>query len=567
MIRRMFLAISIMVGLCVISCSDCERKKLDIKSIIPQDTQNVVLIPNVNSLINGVVQFLKQYENGLAFETLKKEIDLVSQKLGVNLMDRKSIIEAGFNPDGSIAIISTSVMLEGKQQNVNLVLMPYSDRSKAENTLNRLARDREKTEIFKTKSYMNAKIITAIRQGPKGEKPVLMYAFYKGFVIYGLPEKAEAAIRKIIDTREINSLAKNEVFNGLKDRIRSGQIYFFINSGKNIEPAGLNLSREMKRMVSSIRDNFHGMLLSLDISQNGVSLDSFTGLSQNSLGNLNRYLSKSSTDEIERLMYIVPEDPFFLLKVSMNFTEIYNFLKSENPYQMMIINKRIFGPMMKYMEVDVEKDILPLIKGSLIYAVSPSEQYDINKVIESGFRGEAFNKLFNVFYSMNLNDEKLSNELLERFSKSMIEKGQRVERINLRGLSITSSRFGAAHNSYWFVDKNNFYAFYTENKPENVVRKPEEKSRRPTYKIPQDVLKTIMDNPSSQVIYISFSPIRKMIEKIDEKSFESISSTGIYKFSFMLIKEFLGKLDNLAIYSIPQNDGVAFSIFVNMKGK
>ncbi len=558
--------ILIFVMVFLFSCSGCEKKKTEITAVIPQDTQNVLLIPSVSSMMGGIMQFFRLFENGIAFEALKKEIDLASQKLGINLLDKKSITEAGFDPDGSVAVISVAVSVEGRQQNVNLLIMPYSDRSKAENTLNRLSREKEKTEIFKTKSYMDARIITAIRQGPKGEKPVLMYAFYKGFVIYGIPDKAEAAIRKIVDTKELNSLSKSTLFSGLKKRVKSGQAYFFINSGRNIETPGFMLNREMKQMIASVKENFNGMLLSFDISAKGISLYSFTGLSSKSMENVNRYFVKSSGDEIERLLYIVPEDPLLLAKVSLNLSALYSLMKEEDPYQMMIINKKMFGPMLKYMEVDVEKDILPLIKGTLVYAVAAGGQADINRAIESGFKGEAFNKLFNVFYSMSLTDTKTSEELLQRFSGSMKEKGQQVEGLKVMDISLTSSRFGAAYNSYWYTDEGNFYAFYTGDKPENIIRKPADKNKKPSYKIPQDIF-SVVNNPSSQILYVSFSPLKKILDGIDEKSLDSVASTGIYKFSFMLVRELLGRLDNMFIYVIPESDGLSLDIGINVKNK
>ncbi|MCX7957923.1 MAG: DUF3352 domain-containing protein [Deltaproteobacteria bacterium] len=564
--KKCYVLILIIIAAFIFSCSGCEKRKTELTSIIPQDAQNVVLIPSAGSLVGGIMQFFKLFENGVAFEALKKEIDLASQKLGINLLDKKSIIEAGFDPDGSIAVVSVVVVSDGKQQNANILIMPYSDRSKAENTLNRLSREKEKTEIFKTKSYMDAKIVTAIRQGPKGEKPVLMYAFYKGFVIYGLPERAEAAIRKIVDTKELNSLSKNTSFTALRNKIRGGQIYFFINSGKNIETPGFMLNREMKQMITSVRENFNGMMLAADISAKGINLSSFTGLSQKSVENIRKYFIKTPTEDIEKLMYIVPEDPFFLAKLSLNFESIYKLLKEENPYQMMIINKRIFGPMMKYMEVDVEKDILPLIKGSLVYSVSLSEQSDINGAIQSGFKGEAFNKLFNVYYSMSLTDKKLSDELLARFKNSIKEKGQPLDEIKVKDIDITSSRFGAAYNSYWFTDEGNFYAFYSGEKPESVFRKPPEKGKKPLYKIEQDIYQ-IVTNPSSQLLYVSFSPLKRVADRIDEKNLDSVASTGIYKFTFMLIKELLGKLDNMAVYMIPESEGIILNLGINVRSK
>lgn len=548
------------------ACSGCEKKRTDILSIIPNDSQNVVWIPSVESLVGGVTQFFRNFESGVAFEALKKELDLASQKLGINLFDRQSVINAGFDPSGSLAFISTSVNVDGKQQNVNLLIMPYTDRVKAENTLNRLSREKEKTEIFKTKSYMDARIITAIRQGPKGEKPVLMYAFYKGYVIYGIPEKAEVAIKKIVDVKETNSIKNSQLFNELKNKTKSGQFYFFINSGKNIDAPGLMLNRELRQMIASIRDNFNGMMLSVGISGQGIDIDSFIGLSKPSLDNLNRYLTKAPEGEIEKLMYIVPEEPLFLAKLNLNFSSLYNLLKEENPYQMMIINKRIFGPMLKYMEVDVEKDILPLIKGSLIYAVSPGEVTEVGRAISNGFRGEAFNKLFNVFYSMSLTDKNQAQELLSRFSKSLGEKARTVDNIKYRDINIFSSRFGSAFNSYWFIDEGNFYAFYTDNKPEDIVRKPTDKNKRPIYKIPTEVYNMI-NIPSSQVIYISFSPFGRMVDKIDDKSLDSVASTGMYKFVFMIIKELFGKLDNMYVYLNPESDGLTFDISINIKRK
>jgi|GEM_PF-1842783 len=563
-LRTIFALIFLCLILGLLSCSGCEKKKVDILSIIPQDTQNIVFIPSSSLLVADVMQFFKIFENGTAFETLKKEIDLASQKLGINLLDKKSINNAGFDPDGSMALISLAVNVDGKLQNANLLIMPYSDRAKAENTLNRLAREKEKTEIFKSKSYMDARIITAIRQGPKGEKPVLVYAFYKGFVIYGVPEKGMVAIKKIVDTKHLNSMANYNTYSVLKDKVKGGHIYFFINSGKNIETPGLVLNKEMKKMLSSIRDNFNGMMLSFGISNKGIVLDSFVGLSDKAMENAGRYFIRTQKEEIEKLMYIVPEDPFFITKVSLNFASIYSLLKEENPYQMMIINKRMFGPMMKYMELDVEKDIIPLIKGALIYAVSMGDISNINRAIESGFKGEAFNKLFNVFYAMNLTDTVSSERLLERFVESMKDKGQEVEEHKVKNIRLTSSRFGAAYNSYWYIDEGNFNAFYSGKSPENIIRKPEGDEKKPVYKIPQNVYDLLISN-ESQVLYLSFSPFKKVLDSIDEKNLQSVTSTGIYKFAFILIKELLNKLDSALIYLVPHKDGLAFNISINVR--
>ncbi|MGC8927965.1 MAG: DUF3352 domain-containing protein [Myxococcota bacterium] len=550
----------------MVSCNSCEKRKVDILSIIPQDTQNVILIPNSDNLMIGIMQFFRIFENGVAFDALKKEIDLASQKLGINLLDRNSIRDAGFDPEGSIAVISMAVNIEGKTQNTNLLIMPYSDKGRAENTLNRLSREKEKTEIFKTRSYMDAKIVTAIRQSPKGEKPVLMYAFYKGFVIYGIPPKGEIAIKKIIDTKVPNSMAKSNIYSTLKGKVKNGQMYFFINSGKNIETPNLILNGEMKKMLSSLRENFNGMMITANISNKGIVLDSYIGLSDVSIKNFGNYISRSTGEEIEKLMYIVPEEPFMIAKLSLNYTRLYGLLKEEDPYQMMIINKRIFGPMMKYMEIDVEKDILPLLKGNIIYAISTGNISNINSAIESGFKGEAFNKMFNVFYSMNLSDREKSSQLLNRFVESMKAKGQQVEEINTKGINITKSRFGAAFDSYWYIDDNNFYALYTDNKIESAIRKPDEKDKKPVFKIPQEIYGQIL-NPSAQVIYLSFTPVKKIIDNIDENKIGSIADTGIYKFTFILVKEVLNKLDSLLFYMLPDDNGISIDLSVNTKGK
>lgn len=564
--RKLFKFLIVALLTVVVSCNSCEKKKIDILSIIPQDTQNIILIPSSSSLMSGIMQFFKIFENGVAFEALKKEIDLASQKLGINLLDKKSIKDAGFDPDGSIAVISMPVNYEGKIQNTNLLIMPYSDRGKAENTLNRLSREKEKTEIFKTKNYMDARIVTAIRQSPKGEKPVLVYALYKGFVIYGIPEKGEIAIRKIIDTKENNTISKSNIYSSLHEKVKSGQIYFFINSGKNIETTNLILNTEMKKMLSSLRENFNGMMIAANISDKGVVLDSYIGLSDASLKNFESYLSVTAKEDIEKLMYIVPEDPFMIAKLSLNFANLYKLLKEEDPYQMMIINKRVFGPLLKYMETDVEKDILPLIKGNLIYSVAMGDISNINSAIESGFRGEAFNKLFNVFYSMDLIDSDKSNQFLKKFTESMKEKGQKVEEVKYKNINISKSRFGAAFDSYWYIDDNNFYAIYTDNKVESVIRKPDEKGKNPTFKIPQDIHSLIL-NPSSQLLYISFYPLKNIVDKIDENKIGSIANTGIYKFSFILIKEILNKLDSFTLYLLPDKSGISVDVSVNIKQK
>ena len=563
--RKYLMCLLLAVYLFVVSCSGCETKRPDILSIIPQDTQNIVLVPSTGALMMGINEFFKLFENGVAFEALKKEIDIASQKLGINLMDTKSITDAGFDPKGPLSIISLPVVIDGKTQNVNLLIMTYSDRGKAENTLNRLAREKEKTEIFKTKSYLDAKIITAIRQGPKGEKPVLIYALYKGYVIYGIPERGEAAIKKMIDTKENNSILRQPVFTDLKGKIREGQIYFFVNSGKNIEAGRMLLNRDMAELLNSLKENFNGLMLSLNVSGKGIGLASFTGLSSKSMDNVRKYIIPTPKGEIEGLLQIVPEDIFILTKFSLDYKEIYNLMKEENPYQMMIINKRMFGPILKYMEVDVEKEILPLLKGAIVYAVTPGDVSGINAAIESGFRGEAFNKLFNVYYAMNLRDKKNSEEFLNRFTDSMKSKGQKVDEIDVKGTRVNSSRFGAAYDSFWLLNNENFYAFYGDRKPESVLSFVGAKEGKTDIRIRQDI-REILTNPSSQVLYINLQPLKKVVDNIDEEKIGSVSGTGIYKFAFILTKEILNRLDGMMIYLLPERDGVVFNVDVNVRG-
>jgi hypothetical protein len=555
----------ILVSIFIFSCSGCEKKRPDVLSIIPEDTQNIVLVPDVGSLMSGINEFFKLFENGVAFDALKKEMEIASQKLGINLMDPKSIVNAGFDPRGPVAVISLPVSADGKTQNVNLLIMTYSDRSKAEGTLNRLAREREKTEIFKSKSYLDAKIITAIRQGPKGEKPVLMYAFYRGYIIYGIPDKAETAIKKIVDTKENKSILNSPVYSGLKGRVSEGKIYFFINSGKNIEAGRLLLNKDMAEVLNSIKENFNGLILSFNISNKGVSVASFTGLSSKSMDNLKRYVVPTDKSEMESLLQIVPEDMLLLIKLSLDYREIYNLMKSENPYQMMIINKRLFGPILKYMEVDVEREIIPLLKGGMVYAVAPGDIKGINSAIESGFKGEAFNKLFNVYYAMNLRDKGGSEEFLNRFVQSMKEKGQKVEEIDLKGIKVNSSRFGAAFDSYWLIHRDSFYAFYGDKKIENVLDFFDEKEKKRDIRLSQGI-REIVTNPSSQVLFLNLQPLKRVIDGIDETKIGSISDTGVYKFAFVLTKEILNRLNGAMIYLFPEKDGVVFNIDVNVKG-
>lgn len=564
--KRVFMRILIFIVMAfVLSCSSCEKRRVNLLTILPQNTQNLILIPNTQETVNGIMQFLRLFEKGVAYESLKKEIELASAKLGINLLDPEGIKAAGFDPAGSLGVVSVPVSLNGRNQTVNLLIMSYLDRGKAEDTLNRLAREKEKTDIFKSKSYMGAKIVTAIRQGPRGEKPVLVYALYNGFVIYGIPEKGEPAIRRLIDTRSENSLSESQSYLSLVNRVDKGQVYFFINSGKNIEAGGLLLNKEMRSMLNSVKENFNGMVISLAISQKGINLNSFIGLSDKSMENLNKYLISTRREEIDALLRIVPENPFLLTRLNLNFSSLYTLMREEDPSQMMIIDRRLFGPILKYMEVDVENDILPLIKGSLVYSVSPGELQNINSAIKSGFRGEAFNKLFNVYYSMNLSNKERAEEFLKRLVDSMRQRGQTVEFSQVKDIAVSSSRFGAAFNSYWFMKDSNFYAFYTTERAEKVVSSIMSQERALSQSIPQNI-RDVLYTPSAQVVYLKFAPLREIMNNISEEGLNSIASTGVFKFGFVLAKEIVSKLDSMILYMVPAKDGASVNIGVNIKG-
>lgn len=564
--KRVFTRILIFVVMAfVLSCSRCEKRRVDLLTILPQNTQNLILIPNIQETVNGIMQFLRLFEKGVAYESLKKEIELASAKLGINLLDPKDIKAAGFDPTGSLGVVSVPVNIGGRDQMVNLLIMSYLDRSRAEATLNRLAREKEKTDIFKSKSYMGARIVTAIRQSPRGEKPVLVYAFYNGFVIYGIPEKGEPAIRRLINTRLENSLSKSQYYLSLVNRVEKGQAYFFINSGKNIKAGGFLLNKEMRSMLNSVKENFNGMVISLAISRKGINLSTFIGLSDKSVENLNKYLVSTRREETDALLRIVPENPFLLTRLNLNFSSLYTLMKEEEPSQMMIIDKRLFGLVLKYMEVDVENDILPLIKGSLVYSVSPGELQNINSAIKSGFKGEAFNKLFNVYYSMNLSNRERAEEFLKRLVDSMRHRGQTVELSQIKDISISSSRFGAAFNSYWFIKDSNFYAFYTAERAEKVVSSIMNHERALSQSIPQSV-RDVFYSPSAQVVYLNFAPLREIMDNISEERLNSIASTGAFKFGFVLAKEVINKLDSVIFYMLPTKDGASVNIGVNIKG-
>ena len=551
------------LALTLVSCGGCEKSRVPVTRLIAREAPNAVVMPSPAATMERLGRFLGKFEGSSVGEQAKVEVQGLSKRFGFNPFDPQGWRKAGLDPARGLAVTLETVKRDGRDVDAALFIVGVSDIGAFDKTVKRLAREQERAELYRDQAYKQGRITTILRQSAAGERPVFVYAEYEGYGIFSDPVTGPDAIRKLVDRRLLNGLDQAPAYARLLAKIRpDADLHLFVNEGSSFDKVPTMNPRALE-LFKVVQDHFKGMIAGLGI-EGGLSLELFIGLSDVAAQSAVSYMT-GTPKASAAMLKTISDDALVVGKGSVDLQKLYAKMKRDAPAETFQLGKAVFGWLQKFVEVDPEEKIIPVLAGDVTYAVYPGNLEVIGEVIQQGMRGGAPYKLVNLAYTVGLKDPPRGQAFILELEDGLRAHGVAVGDRQVNAQRFKTAQIGSGFESAWTFREKLFIGAYGAGRLERAVGLAGGAPGGLLEKVSSDRLKDLLLSDNSEVVYLNFAAIGRAIKSIKKESLGQGSGTLFIQSFLDLVKDVLARLSDGAVGVRAAPDGLRIDASINLK--
>jgi hypothetical protein len=544
-------------------CEGCGGKKIAVASLVSGDAPNAFFMSSPAATLERLRRMFVKFEGSAVGEQAKLEAKSVTEKFGFNPLDAAGWRGAGLDPSRGVAVFLEPVTTDGRRSDAVLIALGVSDQGKFDGTVKRLAKEKERAELYRDQRYKQAKVTTILRQAPGGEKPLFAYAFYQGYAIFGDPGAGLAAIRQVVDRKGEGGLDVSPSYVRTLSRIRPGSdAHLFISEGRGLE-AYRGFDKRAEALFKLLQQHIKGMAAAVSLD-GGLSAEIFLGLSpQVSVGltSMMNGVPKASAVMLRN----IGDDALAVLKVSTEFRKLYARMKDEAPAETAQLTATAFGWMRGYIEADLDERLMPLLTGDYVYALYPGNFERLGDLLSKGLFGGADWSLFSSVWAAGTSDAVKAMAFMMSLEEGLSKKGVQVTERQVNAVRFKTAQFRPGNEISWSVRDKMILGASGPGRLERAVLLSGGGPGGIMDKVVSDRVRDLLLSNDSQVLYLNFGGLGRALKAVNRDQLGKDGGTFIMLTLLELARDLLSRLDDGAIGLRAMQDGLKVEAYVGVK--
>jgi hypothetical protein len=556
-------AAAAVIAATLLSCEGCESKQVPVARLLAPDAPNAFILTSPATTLERLRKLFVKFEGSSVGEQAKLEMQALTTRFGFNPLDREGWLKAGMNPDKGLAVELEPLKKGGKPVDAVLILLGVSDQATLDKTVKRLAKERERAELYRDQRYKQAKMTTILRQTQGGERPLFVYAFYEGFAVFGDAENGPDAIKRMVDRKLQGGLESAPAYSQMLAKLRPGSdLHFFINEGGSLEgiPA---MDPKYIPLAKALQSNFKGLIAAATL-EGGVSAEVFAGISTSLATGMSSFMN-GSQKALPVMLKNIGDDSLAVLKLSSDFQKLYARMKADAPEETAQLVKMFFGWMNEYTTASLDERLMPNISGDLVYALYPGNLEIIGDIITNGFKEGTERKLLGSVYVIGIKDTVKTMAFMLGLEDAMMTKGVPIAERQVNAVRFKSAQLGPASESAWSVHDNMLVGSFGAGRMEKSVLLSGGAPGGLLERVSSDRIRSLLLSPDAQTLYINFTGIGKALKAIKKENLGTGGNRFLLQTVLELTKDFLARLDDGAAGLRVMPDGVKLELYVNTR--
>lgn len=220
------LASVLLLALVATGCGLCSSgvRGQSAEEFVAADTAFVASVPSLSVLAKQMTALSDNLRTGPAGQKLVQAMAMIARQVGFDPFSEEGMKSAGLDPTRSLAAGSTGNGAQGL-----FLVVPFSDKAKAIETVTRLVKDRAGAEVTETRDVNGVKVSVLVRQA--GGEAQLVYADKNGFLLLGTGDGAIEGVAAAMTRTAEQSIAQSAAYAESKKKIGPRELYLMLPRG------------------------------------------------------------------------------------------------------------------------------------------------------------------------------------------------------------------------------------------------------------------------------------------------------------------------------------------------